>query len=194
MKKALSLFVIGSMLFLPLTSYKCSEEQVLAKDNTNSREYVCMPCGSSCDNSVYSIPGTCQHCNMKLVEKSTVVFNKVEPEVLCSFIDSTGEKNILLLDVRSAEEFEGRAEEKFGSLRNAVNIPVQELERRINELEKYKNKEIIVYCSHSHRSPRASYMLNQNGFKHVTNLEGGMSVWKDRVKEENCNKKLFLQQ
>ena len=57
-----------------------------------------------------------------------------------------------------------------------------------------KKKEIIVYCSHSHRSPRASYMLTQNGFKKVTNMLGGMSVWKEQVKKNECNERLYQQQ
>jgi len=51
-----------------------------------------------------------------------------------------------------------------------------------------------VYCSHSHRSPRASYMLSQNGFKNVTNMLGGMSAWKESVKDKDCNQKLFISQ
>ncbi|MBK9570546.1 MAG: rhodanese-like domain-containing protein [Chitinophagaceae bacterium] len=53
---------------------------------------------------------------------------------------------------------------------------------------------MVVYCSHSHRSPRASYMLTQNGFKHVTNMQQGMSVWKERVKDKACNQQLYVQQ
>jgi rhodanese-related sulfurtransferase/DNA-directed RNA polymerase subunit RPC12/RpoP len=160
--------------------------------SSESKQYVCMPCGSDCDTITHTGPGTCSHCQMQLVEKSTVIFKKVEPQQLCSFIDSKGWKNIVLLDVRTAAEFNGTAEEKFGRLKNAINIPIQELDKRINELERYKDKEIVVYCSHSHRSPRASYMLNQQGFMKVTNMQGGMSVWRDKVKEDNCNKRLFI--
>jgi rhodanese-related sulfurtransferase len=64
----------------------------------------------------------------------------------------------------------------------------------MNELKSYKNKNIIVYCSHSHRSPRASYILNQNGFKNVTNMAGGMSVWNDEVKNAECSNKLLVKQ
>ena len=131
---------------------------------------------------------------MELVKRSTVTHSNVEPEHLCSFIAKAGYNNVLLLDVRTPEEFEGRAEAKFGRLNNAINIPVQDLEKRMNELDTYKNKEIIVYCSHSHRSPRASYMLTQKGFKKVTNMQGGMSVWKAKVKDEVCNQNLFINQ
>lgn len=86
---------------------------------------------------------------------------------------------MVLLDVRTKEEFEGAADPNYGSLKNAINIPIDELENRIKSIDHLKNKEIIVYCSHSHRSPRASYLLNQKGFKKVTNMSGGMSMLKD---------------
>ena len=100
----------------------------------------------------------------------------------------------VLLDVRTQEEFEGKSKEKFGRLNHALNIPVQQLEKRISELAAYKNKQIVVYCSHSHRSPRASYMLSENGFNKVTNMLGGMSVWKVSVKDDECNQNLFISQ
>jgi rhodanese-related sulfurtransferase len=53
------------------------------------------------------------------------------------------------------------------------------LEKNISTLEPYKDKEMIVYCSHSHRSPQACYILTQNGFSNVTNMAGGMSVMND---------------
>ncbi len=155
-------------------------------------EYACTPCGADCDATVYSSPGTCAHCHMPLVIKSTIVFKKMEPAKLCSFVAT--HKEVILLDVRTKAEFEGTATEKFGRLKNAINIPIQELEQRIAELNQYKNKEIVVYCSHSHRSPRASYLLNEHGFKKVTNMQGGMSVWKEQVKSKDCNKKLYISQ
>ncbi|MGZ8557881.1 MAG: rhodanese-like domain-containing protein [Chitinophagaceae bacterium] len=156
--------------------------------------YVCLPCGSACDTAQYKNPGACSHCSMELVKKLTITHSNVEPENLCSFIIKAGNNNVLLLDVRTADEFEGRAELKFGRLNHAINIPVQDLEKRINELAGYKNKQVIVYCSHSHRSPRASYLLTQNGFSKVTNLQGGMSVWKAKVKDKECNQNLYITQ
>ena len=43
-------------------------------------------------------------------------------------------------------------------------------------------------------SSAASYMLTQNGFKRVTNMTGGKSVWKDLVKQNDCNEKLYQPQ
>jgi rhodanese-related sulfurtransferase len=159
-------------------------------NNYPAIEYACLPCGSSCDTATYNQPGTCNHCNMQLVDKKTIVHKNIQPEIMCS-LDET---KVLFLDVRTPAEYNGTAEAKFGAIKNAINIPVQELQARISELEKYKDKEIVVYCSHSHRSPRASYLLTQAGFKKVTNMNGGMSVWKERVKIEDCNSRIYEQQ
>jgi rhodanese-related sulfurtransferase/DNA-directed RNA polymerase subunit RPC12/RpoP len=182
------LFWFSSTSFINVDNHQAAQ---IAKSDSI---YVCMPCGSSCDNIANKKPGICSHCNMKLVIKSTVKFNKVAPAKLCNFILDKGTKNVVLLDVRTPEEFNGTAKEKFGKLAGAINIPVQDLEKRIAELAKYKNKEIVVYCSHSHRSPRASYLLMQNGFSKVTNMEYGMSEWQSKVEQNPCNEKLYVKQ
>ena len=81
-------------------------------------------------------------------------------------------KNVLILDVRTPMEF---SEEHIDG---AINIPVQEIEKRLDELKKYKNYEIIVYCRSGNRSMRASEILVKNGFKYVYNLSGGIIEWK----------------
>lgn len=158
--------------------------------NNNDTVYTCLPCGSSCDSTTYKAPGTCSHCHMQLVDKKTIKHKTIQPQLLCS----SNVSEVLFLDVRTPEEFNGTAPEKFGAIKNAVNIPVQQLQNRINELQAYKNKPVIVYCSHSHRSPRASYILTQAGFANVTNMAGGMSIWKQQVKNDTCNNNLYQPQ
>jgi rhodanese-related sulfurtransferase len=119
---------------------------------------------------------------MPLVKTSSVTFKSVEPSLVCDYIKM--HPNVVLLDVRTKEEFEGKAKPNFGTLKNAINIPVQELESKLLSISHLKDKEILVFCSHSHRSPRASYLLTQNGFTNVTNMNGGMSV----VAEGECKK------
>ncbi len=192
-KKYRELFVLSILpaLFILLSSEKCTRApKAIPPLQPGTAKYVCTPCGSSCDKMIYEQSGTCSHCNMVLVDKSTVVHKNIQPSDMCGLHTN----KVIFLDVRTPAEFNGTAEDKFGAIKNAVNIPVQELEARIEELENYKNREIVVYCSHSHRSPRASYMLTQRGFKHVTNMLGGMSVWKDNVKAEACNQKLYVNQ
>lgn len=185
MKK--NLIVLMSCSLIGLLFYSFSD---LNKINSKAIQYTCTPCGAECDNAVFDKPGTCAQCNMVLVDKSTISHRNIQPGEMCKL----DEKKVIFLDVRTAAEFNGTAKDKFGAIKNAINIPIQELESRVNELEKYKDKEIIVYCSHSHRSPRASYLLTQKGFKHVTNMLGGMSEWKEKVKKTECNERLYREQ
>ncbi len=143
----------------------------------NSEKYRCLPCGLECDGKIYDAPGTCPVCHMDLVKAASITFNSIEPADVCDYLAS--HPNAVLLDVRTEEEFSGKADPDFGTLKNAVNIPLQSLPARLPEIEKYKNRDIVVYCSHSHRSPQAAYLLTQNGFMHVTNMTGGMSVFAD---------------
>lgn len=149
---------------------------------TITEEYKCLPCGRDCDSYSYNKPALCPYCQMELVKKSTIVFKTIQPSAVCSYIKK--HPSVVLLDVRTKEEFEGKADPDFGSLKNAINIPIQELKTRLNTIGNLKNREIIVYCSHSHRSPQACYLLTQNGFTNVTNMAGGMSMLKD----EYCKK------
>jgi len=140
-----------------------------------NKEYVCTPCGQECDHEVYDKPGSCSHCGMALVEKSATNFKELNFEEVCARLKAN--PKAVVIDVRTPAEFKGTSEvPSFGHFKKAININVEELPGRIKELSKYKNQEVIVYCSHSHRSPRASYMLTSNGFKNVTNVEGGVST------------------
>jgi rhodanese-related sulfurtransferase len=74
-----------------------------------------------------------------------------------------------LLDVRSPDEY------AHGHLPGAVNIPVQELDRRLAEVGP-PDRELVVYCRSGHRSGRAAEILRQHGFTKVHNL-GPMTAW-----------------
>ena len=142
-------------------------------------KYQCIPCGYDCDKEILDGPGSCAQCKMPLVKTSSINFHTIQPSDICSYIKK--HPDVILLDVRTKEEFEGRGNPDFGTLKNAINIPIQQLPGRLTEIAKLKKKDIIVFCSHSHRSPQASYMLTQNGFTRITNMAGGMSVMKDKA-------------
>ncbi|MDD2458957.1 MAG: FAD-dependent oxidoreductase [Eubacteriales bacterium] len=74
----------------------------------------------------------------------------------------------LVVDVRSMEEF------AYGAFPGAVNIPLDELEMRTDELGK-KDRKIILYCASGGRSSYAVQMLRAYGF---TNLENGGGLMK----------------
>ena len=79
--------------------------------------------------------------------------------------------NILLLDVRTLDEFDG----PLGHIAGAVLIPIQEIEQRIDELNKHKEKEIIVICRSGNRSETGTRILISHGFNAV-NMVGGMKA------------------
>lgn len=80
--------------------------------------------------------------------------------------------SLVLLDVRTPEEYNG----PLGHIDGSLLIPLSELESRISELDKYKDKEIIVYCRSGNRSHTATGILLDKGFKAV-NMLGGMKAW-----------------
>ncbi|MGL6104523.1 rhodanese-like domain-containing protein [Romboutsia sp.] len=84
-------------------------------------------------------------------------------------------KALLILDVRTVDEF------RSGHIPNAKNIPVQELNSKVNTLEVYKDKEIVVYCASGGRSASAANILAKNGFNKIYNL-GGISNYKGKLK------------
>lgn len=139
--------------------------------------YRCLPCGNECDKATYTTDGKCTHCGMQLVAASTISFAEVSAASICQYI--TQHPETVLLDVRTTAEYEGKASPDFGTLKGAINIPIQELSHRLSELAIHKGKEVLVFCSHSHRSPQAAYLLTQHGFTRVLNMAGGMSVLKD---------------
>ncbi len=188
MNKILIVFLTATLF------YQCGSQHNVNAALIKEEEYVCLPCGYDCDSTVLSKPGTCEKCKMELVKKSTITFSNIHPSALYAFIQSKGKGNVLLLDVRTTNEFEGTAPEKFGRLKGAINIPVQQLKERLRELNNYKDKEIIVYCSHSHRSPAASYLLTQSGFSKITNLQHGMHMWKQDVTDKESNDSLYVTQ
>ncbi len=79
--------------------------------------------------------------------------------------------DLLILDVR------GVGEHRFSHIPNSKNIPVQELNYQIENLDFYKNKEIVIYCASGGRSEVASTILARNGFEKVYNLVGGINSY-----------------
>ncbi len=79
------------------------------------------------------------------------------------------ESGARLVDVRTREEFAA------GHLPGAVNIPVQELDRRMTELEP-KDEPVVLYCRSGNRSGLAARMLKSAGYSAVHDL-GAMSRW-----------------
>jgi len=83
-------------------------------------------------------------------------------------------RDAMVLDVRNASEWS----DELGSIDGARRIPVGELPSRLEELDAWKDKPIVVVDRTGATSGRACDMLTSAGFQQVMNLEGGMVAWR----------------
>ena len=77
----------------------------------------------------------------------------------------------LMLDVREDNEW------AVGHIPNAKHIRLGQLSNQLAEIEKFKDKPIVVYCRSGHRSSRACAILKKAGFANPNNLAGGIMAW-----------------
>jgi len=98
--------------------------------------------------------------------------------------DLTEEKlaHSFILDVREPEEY------KVGGIEGSINIPLDSLRQRLDELP--REKRIIAYCAAGLRAYLACRILSQNGFPEVYNLSGGYKTY-EFVTEKQANEDIF---
>ena len=80
-------------------------------------------------------------------------------------------QDALVLDVREQAEFAA------SHILNARGLPSSQIEARFGDIEKFKDKPIIVYCASGNRSNAAAAALRKAGFSKVFNLSGGFVAW-----------------
>ena len=83
------------------------------------------------------------------------------------------ENNLLVLDVRTSEDFVGEQ----GHIDKAVNIPVEELQQRMAELGEHLEHPVAIVCRTDKRSVKAALLLTEEGFADVHVVHGGMTKW-----------------
>jgi len=81
------------------------------------------------------------------------------------------DKEFIILDVRTKEEYDK------GHIPGAKLVPIEVIPKKIAQLEKYKDKPVLVYCESGARSPIAVVALENNSFKHIYHLSSGISSW-----------------
>lgn len=80
--------------------------------------------------------------------------------------DKKEKENYFVIDVREPNEYAA------GHVRYAINISVNEIEKRINEISDLKDKNVVVICQTGNRSGHAAKILKMNGFASVFNAKG----------------------
>lgn len=74
-------------------------------------------------------------------------------------------------------DFRSNYEHSVGKFKNAVTLDIEnfrDFPDKVSELEKYKNKKIITYCTGGIKCEKASAYLLENGFENVYQLHGGI--------------------
>jgi len=77
----------------------------------------------------------------------------------------------LFLDVRDDKEY------KAGHITNAKHVPLSNMDKFMHEIEKYKDKDVVIYCESGQRSQRAGAKLRKNGFTRLHHISGGLGEW-----------------
>ncbi|HHJ36005.1 MAG TPA: sulfurtransferase [Gammaproteobacteria bacterium] len=81
--------------------------------------------------------------------------------------------DILLLDVRTAEDYVGEQ----GHIAGSVLLPLEELEQRIDEIDDYYEKTVVTICRTDRKSSKAAQLLAEKGFADVHVAKMGMTDW-----------------
>lgn len=107
-----------------------------------------------------------------------VVFNKRSAALVNYTPEQIAERkakdaDLIILDVRSDME------RQRNRIDGSIHIPVGDIEKRADELSKFKNNEIVCYCQGGVRSVTAATALKGLGFK-AGNMLGGIAAWKSK--------------
>jgi uncharacterized membrane protein YdjX (TVP38/TMEM64 family)/rhodanese-related sulfurtransferase/sulfur relay (sulfurtransferase) complex TusBCD TusD component (DsrE family) len=81
--------------------------------------------------------------------------------------------DILVLDVRAARDYAGAA----GHIPDAKSIPLDELPRRLTEIESYRDRPLAVICRTNRMSGKAVSLLRATGFQQALLVDDGMVGW-----------------
>lgn len=80
----------------------------------------------------------------------------------------------VLVDVRESDELTG----PLGHIDGIINIPVGQLAKRLDELNQFHGREIVVICRSGGRASTGAQILGAAGMKNVVVLAGGMTAWR----------------
>jgi rhodanese-related sulfurtransferase len=81
-------------------------------------------------------------------------------------------QDAVLVDIRTKKEWE------TGYITNSIHIPLVDFDKRMGELEKQKDQDIVVVCNMGQTAGAACKKLTAAGFTKVVRLKGGIVEWK----------------
>lgn len=108
------------------------------------------------------------HVGLPELDPTQFPDNHLEPAEFLAMKDA---EDVVVLDVRS------NYEHQLGRFKNAVTLDIEnfrEFPDKLDELEQYKGKKILTYCTGGIKCEKASAYLRQHGFDEVYQLKGGI--------------------
>ncbi len=108
----------------------------------------------------------------------------VEPDEL--LMDMKFDENLVILDVRREAEFAD------GHLKNAINIPLNELTDPAKMALMEETQNIYIHCAGGYRSMIATSLIKRQGIHNLRNVTGGWSQIKELEKVEIIKEKSIL--
>ena len=88
-------------------------------------------------------------------------------------VDLVNQRQAVVVDVREPADF------KQGHIVDAVNVPSSKMNDRWSELEKFRDRPLVLVCKMGHHSGTAGKVLATNGFKELYRLNGDMMEWQN---------------
>lgn len=141
---------------------------------TVRRNPECPVCGDS--PTVTELIDYQEFCGIPAQVQNGAAGEDAVPEITATSLKEkldAGE-DIYVLDVRKPHEYE------IANI-GAPLIPLDELESRLDEVEPYRDKTIVIHCRSGARSAKALRILRDKGFADLLNLKGGILAWSDEV-------------
>lgn len=96
---------------------------------------------------------------------------KISADTLKAKLDL--KENFLLLDVRSEADYNGEQ----GHIEGAFNIPLEQIDARINEITGFYQKSVVTICRTDRMSAKAALILAKKGFTDISVAKQGMTDW-----------------
>ncbi len=98
-------------------------------------------------------------------------------EIDCRSVKSKldASEDFLFVDCREPDEH------STAHIAAAKLIPMSEITERLNELEMYRTKPIVIHCHHGGRSMRVTRWLRENDFPQAQSMAGGIDLWSQEI-------------
>ncbi|MGB0766843.1 MAG: rhodanese-like domain-containing protein [Phycisphaeraceae bacterium] len=86
-----------------------------------------------------------------------------------------GDEDVTLVDCRLPKE------NSVASIEGSIFIPMQELPDRVEELDDYLDRKLVVFCHAGVRSMKVAMFLRERGFGDVWSMAGGIDLWSQAI-------------